>query len=229
MASQIAQASTRKSKKGTRNLPAGLALDASSGVIAGIPTTGETATLTVPVADADSRMAQRSYQWLIHGPIEITTTELPPATAGAAYEAQVAATGGTGELTLTIDGLPGGVRFLPESGWITGVFGAPGELTVVLTATDQNGVMQSRTFVRTVYPELDILTETVPDVERGRYVRFRFHAEAGGRPGYRTDRRRSRTLSGTAEATGVVEPDGESGPVGKTSLTRGASPYEPGP
>src|ERR1019366_2059632 len=51
---------------------------------------GELASATVPIAT----------------PPSITTTVLPPAAVGAAVSDQLAATGGTGTLTLTATGLP---------------------------------------------------------------------------------------------------------------------------
>jgi hypothetical protein len=114
-------------------LPAGLAINAATGVIAGTPTApAATATFTVMVVDS-STTPQSDTQALtidIVNPLLITTVALPDATVGTAYSRAIAATGGTGPYTFTVSAgsLPDGLS-ISAAGAITG--------TATATASNQ--------------------------------------------------------------------------------------------
>jgi len=69
-------------------------------------------------------------------PLVISTTSLADAVVGTPYTASIATTGGTGNVTLDVTGLPAGL-VSDASGNITGTAtGAPGPSTVSVSATD---------------------------------------------------------------------------------------------
>jgi hypothetical protein len=76
------------------------------------------------------------------GPLSITTTALPAATAGAAYTATLTATGGTPPYTWSIASgtLPAGLTLTPGTGVISGTPSTAGtsSFTVMVTAGGQN-------------------------------------------------------------------------------------------
>jgi uncharacterized protein (TIGR03437 family) len=109
------------------SLPAGLSLNASSGVISGTPMTATgTPTPTFSVTVKDSVGATSSPQTLsiavIAGPT-ITTITLPGGEVGLAYSQTLTATGGTGTYstwTVSSGSLPAGLTLNATTGAITG-------------------------------------------------------------------------------------------------------------
>jgi Putative Ig domain len=107
-------------------LPAGLALNGSTGAIAGTPTAAVNSTpLTFKVTDSSSpALTQSASLTLTISPasLVITTSSLPNGQVGAAYTATLMATGGTTPYTwsLTSGTLPTGLSLNASSGAITG-------------------------------------------------------------------------------------------------------------
>ena len=89
------------------NLPAGLNLNQTTGVISGTPLVpAGTSTFTVRVADAAGQDDTQALSIVINllNPPNITTTTLPGGTVGQAYNQTLQATGGIGILTWTLSG-----------------------------------------------------------------------------------------------------------------------------
>ena len=89
------------------NLPAGLNLNQTTGVISGTPLVpAGTSSFTVRVADAAGQDDTQALSIVINlsDPPIITTTTLPGGTVGQAYNQTLQATGGIGLLTWTISG-----------------------------------------------------------------------------------------------------------------------------
>jgi len=125
------------------SLPAGLNLQASSGVISGIPTSPGSNTVTIAAKDSSptSQTQSRSLTLTITAPapVVISTTALANATPNAGYSATLAATGGVGTLTWTLlsGALPLGLS-LTHSGAITGTPTIPGTLTFTVKVVDSS-------------------------------------------------------------------------------------------
>lgn len=131
-------------------LPGGLALS-SSGALSGTPTAAGTSNFTVQVSDSAAQRVSRpftiSVAWLT-----ITTTSLPNAELGVAYNAAVLVVGGTPPYTWTLlSGSLPPVLSLSTSGTISGTPTTTGLFTFTLQVSDSAGhqVTQSYTITTT--------------------------------------------------------------------------------
>lgn len=126
----------------TGNLPAGMSLGESTGVLSGTPTTAGTAPFRIALTNA-AGTAQQLLSLAVatspQAPTITTTSPLPDATIGSAYAVQLAATGTTPiAWSLTQGTLPTGLDF-GEDGALTGTPTAIGSSTFTLSATNEVG------------------------------------------------------------------------------------------
>lgn len=152
-------------------LPAGLTINASTGVISGTPTASCACTVTVTVSDAFNTTATRSYPLSVNAAVAITgPASLPSWTAGTAYSAvTVVTSGGTSPLSFSATGLPPGLTIGSTSGSITGTPTAPGTYSsIVVTASDSVGATTSRSYSMTVNSALTIAgPASLPNGQQG--------------------------------------------------------------
>lgn len=124
------------------SLPDGISLAAGGG-LTGTPTTAGPSSFVIQAHDANGAVGQLSYTLNVAAaaappavePLAFTTTSLPDPVVGTAYTASLEASGGTGIVTFTADGLPDGLA-LDTAGNFSGTPTTPGALTVTFTATD---------------------------------------------------------------------------------------------
>jgi large repetitive protein len=124
------------------NLPAGLTLS-STGTLSGTPTEVGTFNVTISATDSTaggSFLGSAAFTITIAAPsLSVTTTSLPPMTAGAAYTATLAASGGTApyqyELTTAPASLPAGLT-LAANGQISGTPTASGSFNFSIRVQD---------------------------------------------------------------------------------------------
>ncbi|MEZ5360806.1 MAG: Ig domain-containing protein [Bryobacterales bacterium] len=145
-------------------LPAGLALNTSTGAITGSPTTAETASFTAQVSDANSVTDTKALTWTVNAAPSITTSTLPETTVGAPYSSSLAATGGTGALTWSIasGALPAGVTLNPTTGALTGTPTAEGTASFTVKAADTNSIETTKALSIVVNPAPSITTASLP-------------------------------------------------------------------
>jgi hypothetical protein len=150
-------------------LPAGLTLDANTGVISGTPTTVGTSTFTVRATEPGftQNFAEKTFTITVASPIVITTTTLPNTKPGSPYTAILAATGGTTPITWTVTtgALPAGLTLNSTTGVISGVATATASVAVsfTVTATDAVGSTKSAPLTITVTNDVAITTTTIPE------------------------------------------------------------------
>ena len=175
-------------------LPAGLALNATTGVITGIPTAPGSASFTVTLTDSGSPAltATAAYTLAVAYPaLTIAAATLPSGTFGTAYTAALTASGGTGTgytwavTSGTGTGLSAIGLTLTPAGAITGTPTA-GETASPFTVkvTDSYGDTASATFALTVvYPAITIPT-TLPNGIVGTAYSATLSATGGSGTGY---------------------------------------------
>ena len=173
-------------------LPAGLALNAASGLVSGTPTqTSSAVALTFKVTDAGTP-AQSSTVVVALAinppPLTITTTSLPAAQVGTAYTATLAASGGTTPYAWhrTAGTLPAGLT-LAANGTISGTpTTATSARSLTFKATDSGNPAQSGTVTLTVTvapAKLVIATSSLPSGQAGKPYAVSLTA-TGGTPAY---------------------------------------------
>jgi hypothetical protein len=133
---------------GTLSPAPGLALDATTGAIAGTPSQAGTFTFTAKVTDANSNTATQSLTILVSPSIDITTASpLPAAAVGAAYTQTLANTGGTGPFVWSVNpALPAGLAIAPATGVISGTPTVTGSFSFTARVVDNVGGTVSKPF-----------------------------------------------------------------------------------
>ncbi|TDD38151.1 hypothetical protein E1287_06265 [Actinomadura sp. KC06] len=135
-------------------LPAGLAIDASTGTITGTPTTAGSTRVTVTATDAQGKTGSASFTWTIAatgGTPAVTVPESQTAYVGRAFQLQMKATDGAAPYRWKATGLPAGLTIDAATGRISGTPNRWGMYRVTATVTDQAGKTGSATFPVTVW------------------------------------------------------------------------------
>jgi hypothetical protein len=144
------------------NLPAGLTIDAQTGVITGTATTSGTVTVSVTVADAADGSDTNSFGLTMNAPPTITTASLPTWTVNRAYSTTVTGTGGTTPRTWSASNLPAGLAINSLTGVISGTPTAVSVPTVSITLTDTSGATDVNTFIMEIDDPPTISTSSLP-------------------------------------------------------------------
>ena len=135
------------------SLPAGLTLDATTGVISGTPTSAGSYTFTAKATNTYGS-ATKSYTIKVAGSGStgvkptITTTSLTNGQANQSYSFTPTATG-TSPITWSASGLPSGLSVNSSTGVISGIPTTAGTYSITLTATNAYG-SDSKTLTLTV-------------------------------------------------------------------------------
>ena len=137
----------------TGALPPGIQLLASSGILAGTPTTAGSYTFTAQVTDSTSAKAQATFTLVVSAPpLTIVTTSLPNGAIATAYSQTVQSSGGTNPITWSVSAgtLPAGLSLGATTGTISGTPSAAGSFTFTVKATDSSGVAAQQPFTVTI-------------------------------------------------------------------------------
>jgi hypothetical protein len=151
-------------------LPAGLALNATTGQITGTPTATGVFPVMVRATDAAAATDDAGVLTLqvdaAPSVLTVTTVSLPSATRGSAYAAVLAAVGGlapyTWALVAPTNVLPAGLTLNPSTGVISGVPTAAGTASIRPRATDAAAAVDDGGLLALVVAEVSALTITTP-------------------------------------------------------------------
>jgi len=135
-------------------LPSGVGIDAASGVIAGVPTTFGSFTASVKAVDSwdpSRAVVMPTTITVAPLPIAISTTTLAAGNVRQAYQATLAATGGTGLTTWSLAGsaLPPGVTF-GANGVLSGTPTTAGTFAFTVQASDSGWAGNTATQALTI-------------------------------------------------------------------------------
>lgn len=151
-------------------LPAGLTLNASTGIISGTPTTQGTFNFTARVTDSGSNSATANLSITIEAAagsgLAVTTSSLISGEINAGYRATLAASGGTLPYTWTVisGSLPTGLVLSASSGVISGTpVGTPGSSSFTVQVTDAHGQQASANLALTINSAPAITTTSLPN------------------------------------------------------------------
>jgi hypothetical protein len=151
-------------------LPANLSLDTTTGSIAGTPTKQATTTHTFTLSDTSTQTVQQTLSLTIDPPLSITSTSLPEASIGAAYNQPVQTVGGIGALTFSIvlpgtGTLPQNLSLNTTTGVISGTPIAPaGTFPFTVRVADTGGQQDTQALSIRVTPSRppQITTTSLP-------------------------------------------------------------------
>lgn len=192
-------------------LPAGLALNATTGALSGTPAgPAGTANFTITVSDS-ATPAQSDTQALtldIVNPLVITTATIPDTSVGVSYNQAIVATGGTAPRTFSVStgSLPAGITLSPDgvlSGLVTALATTQ---SFTIRVADSSVPQLTATQFYTIDVTLEITTTTLPDADGGVFYSQTLFAQ-GGAPPYNWSRMAGSMppgISDPAFATGTV-------------------------
>lgn len=139
------------------DLPAGLNLDAATGVISGTPTAAGNFTCTVRVDDNSPARKNSTRNFTVNiaaaGSLQIITGSLPDGIAKVAYGITLQAIGGTAPYIWNISAgnLPSGLTLDASTGIISGTPANKGDFSFIVKATDSSEPANSDTQSLTIH------------------------------------------------------------------------------
>jgi hypothetical protein len=200
--------------KESGNIPGGLTLNQSTGVISGAPEQAGTSSFVIKLTDATSASVTATLSIIINPAISalvVETESLPDGVVGQDYSQSLKAVGGNGAYSWEIrtGKLPDGLR-LSESGTISGRPTTSGEVEFDVRVSDQSG--QSATALLSIdvdpAPQLTILSvNPLPQAAVGVPYRTNLQASAGSSP-YSWDKKKKVKKFGAFPPGITLSPDG---------------------
>jgi Putative Ig domain len=166
------------------NLPAGLTLDSDTGTISGTPTTTGWSGFTVQVKDSDAQTSNWGLNFtVIQAGLSVATSSLPRMTQHGAYDASLAATGGSAPYSWSIvsGSLPSGLN-LASTGHISGTPDSPGTSNFTVQVADSTSQTAIKALSITINPLPVVTTTSLPDGYQNVYYNGTLTATSGTPP-----------------------------------------------
>ena len=169
------------------SLPAGLSINASTGLISGTPSSATAVTATIRITDANGKTASQTYAFTPRAVLEIGTKTYPDPYVGMAYLATEGAaptvSGGKPSYSWSATGLPTDMSINASTGVISGTTTSTTATTATITVRDANNQSASRTFAFTPRAALAVNTTLPTTMDRTTAVSTTMTA-TGGKPTY---------------------------------------------
>jgi len=166
-------------------LPPGLQLSPSTGLIDGTPAAPGNFSFTVEVNSSVGRTEAIALWIEVADPVSLQPDFLPQAIERTPYIAPIAAGGGKGPFTFTVDSgaLPPGLSLSPGSGSISGTPTAFGDWLFTVRATDSQGRTVTHDYLLRVIQALETGFTELPQGQQGLPYGYLLDA-LGGTPPY---------------------------------------------
>lgn len=134
------------------SLPSGLALNATTGAVRGVPRVAGIFGLTFVVTDSAGQQSTVPANLRIAARLAIRTGRLPAASLGSAYRARLATRGGLAPKLWRVSrgALPRGIRLNAANGTLTGTPRQAGVFRITVEARDRLGARSTKTLRLTV-------------------------------------------------------------------------------
>jgi hypothetical protein len=168
-------------------LPPGITL-APTGALAGTPTTEGSYQFVVKAVNGETSDTE-TYTIVVRQPVVISSpfgnvAKPPKSEVGAAFEAALTATGGSGTYTWTLAGgaLPTGVAFDTTTGAISGTPDTAGRFAFSITATDSEGRVTTLNATLGVAGKLTFKTLALKSAKVGKLYKAKLKTLAGVAP-----------------------------------------------
>jgi hypothetical protein len=134
------------------SLPAGLALNATTGAVRGVPRAAGSFGLSFTVTDSTGQRVTVPANLRIAARLAITTARVPVARVGTAYRARLASSGGRApkQWRIARGALPRGIRLDVDTGVLSGTARGAGVFRFTVEARDRLGARSTKAFRLTV-------------------------------------------------------------------------------
>ncbi|MFC3540121.1 putative Ig domain-containing protein [Couchioplanes caeruleus subsp. azureus] len=132
-------------------LPDGVAVNGTTGVISGTPTTIATWSITLRATDTQGYSATATFDWDVRARPIIAAQNAQSGDVGRAGQLTMTATGGTAPYAWTVAGLPPGLNITADTGSVNGTATTAGTYRVTVTVTDAAGRTNNSTFDWKIY------------------------------------------------------------------------------
>jgi subtilase family serine protease len=199
-------------------LPAGLALNTTTGELAGVATTSGTFDFTAQVSSEDGLSAFAPFSLVIYQPLTVVTLSLPGGFVGAPYSQIVTASGGLPPYVWTISSgkLPAGLNLDGSTGEISGTPLSAASTDVTVQVRDANALTATRTVTVSVSEPLTVSTASLLAgvinkpysqtlTASGGTPPYQWSVAAGSLPAGITLDRATGALTGTPTAAGTFD------------------------
>jgi uncharacterized repeat protein (TIGR03803 family) len=169
------------------SLPAGLSLNASTGVISGTPTTAATTTFFIGVKGAGANTATAQFTVVVSAAPVVGTTLLETGAVGFAYATQLSVEGGTIPYVWSVSSgsLPVGLSLNASTGVISGTpTTAVAADSFTIKVTDAAGATATQASSLTIYiaDDVRITTTSLPNGTVGTAYSATLEATSGTKP-----------------------------------------------